>query len=115
MDKPLRRSLKEYLETFGIDFRFIRRIGLEFKLERGKGKHSIKIYLPPHQLEMYQVFAIYMKLNQVSISSWTRELMMKEIKILMNSNDPLYEEAKILHRELREKQVLEYIKNSNNV
>lgn len=115
MDKPLKRSLQEYLEVYGIDHKFLRRLGIEFKLTGRKGKHSVKIYLPPHQIDMFQVFAIYMKMNQTSISLWTRNLMIEKIKELMKSDDPMLKEAKLLHKELKEKQALEYINNSKKV
>lgn len=112
MDKPQRRSTQEALELFGIDHKFLRRIGIEFKVSGRRGKHSVKIYLPPHMLDMFQVFAIYQKINHTSISLWTRNLMIEKIKELMITKDPMLEEAKCLHKELKEKQVLDYINNS---
>jgi len=111
MDKPLRRSLTEILEVHGIDNKFLNRIGIEFKLSAVRGKHSVKIYIPPHQLEMFQVFAIYQKMNQTSISSWTRDIMLKKIKELLSTDDPMLNEAKLLHKELKEKRFLEMLNN----
>ena len=101
------------LEEFGIDNRFLTRIGLSISSDGGiRLKQSVKIYIPKHAVELYQTIAIYFKLKETSISHWVRGMLENEARKLIESKDPMFQEAMILHKELREHQYLKLIEES---
>lgn len=105
-------SEKTLLEEFGIDVRFIKGIGLYSIVDGSSPKQSIKLYIPKHDIELYQVMAIFLKLNGHSISNWLREKLKEFAKDLKDQKHPMFEEAKRLHREIKELQYLRMIENS---
>jgi len=101
------------LEEYGIDNRFLTRIGLTIASDGGiRLKQSVKIYIPKHAVELYQTIAIYFKLRETTISNWVRGMLENEAKTLIKSKDPLFQEALNLHKELREHQYLKLIEES---
>jgi hypothetical protein len=105
-------SLKA-LEEYGMDNRFLTRIGLAIHSDGGiRIKQSVKIYIPKYSVELYQTIAIYFKLKETTVSNWVRGILENEAKKLIASKDPLFQEAMTLHKELREHQYLKLIEES---
>lgn len=96
------RSIEDGLEEHGIDNRFLSAIGIGGTKMGFRVKSHIKIYLPKNEVEAYQVLAIYLKLKNVSIASFTRGLLRDELKKLIEAKDPLLEQAKIMQKEIKE-------------
>jgi len=101
------------LEEYGMDNRFLSRIGLSIHSDGGvRIKQSVKIYIPKYAVELYQTIAIYFKLKETTISNWVRGVLEEEAKKLIKEKDPLFLEAIKLHKELREHQYLKLIEES---
>lgn len=105
---------KYMLQEHGFHPRFLARLGLQPRGKTGKIKNSIKIYIPMQDLELIQLLAIYYKLNQTSISLYTRHLLKELGKKLLEEKDPVFLQAKIILKELKEHKLREFISPGDN-
>ena len=101
------------LEQYGIDNRFLNNIGLAITGDGSiRQKQSVKIYIPKYAVELFQTLALYFKIKETSISVWSRRELENLAKQLLDNDDPMFKEARILHKELKEHQYKKLIEES---
>jgi hypothetical protein len=105
---------KILLEKFGIDNRFISKIGMSSSRGVLNKKSHFKTYVPINKLEMLQTFSIYLLLMGVkSVGSWILGKMEEEVRRLKSDDDPVFNQAKEILRDLRRQQYVKTIENQD--
>jgi hypothetical protein len=105
--------IKESLERFGLDTKFLKGLGLSLYKQNGFKSRFI-FSIPPKDLDLIQVLSIYLKLKESNLAKLTKVLLREYSKKLLNEKDPLFEQAKLIHKDLREASIRNFIENENS-
>lgn len=113
MSKKTDEIAKDGIENYGDADNYLSGIGLSLFQRGFRLKSRYLISVTRKDVDLFQVLAIYCKLKDSNISRYSRNIIREFAKKLLNEKDPLFMEAKKLHKELREQSIRNSLKNEN--